>query len=66
MVHCRGGMNRSPAVVAAFLIWKYGFAASRAMEVVREAKPAARFGRGAEGVLQQDLDAWATQCQKNL
>ena len=38
-------MNRSPAVVAAYLIWKYGFAASQAMLVVRQEKPAAWFGR---------------------
>ena len=43
LVHCRGGMNRSPAVVAAYLVWKYGLSALQAMLVVRQARPPAKF-----------------------
>ena len=56
-------MNRSPAVVAAYLVWKYGLSVSQAMLVVRQARPAAKFGRGADGVLQRDLELWAGQCR---
>ena len=62
LVHCRGGMNRSPAVIAAYLIWKYCFKAPESMEMVKLALPASRFGRGAEGVLWQDLLLWAVEC----
>ena len=62
LVHCRGGMNRSPAVIAAYLIWKYGFTAPESMEMVKVARPAAQFGRGAQGVLQQDLHLWGAEC----
>jgi protein-tyrosine phosphatase len=63
LVHCRGGMNRSATMVAAFLVWKFpGMTAAEAMAVVRQARPAARFGRGEEGVLQRDLRQWELDC----
>ena len=65
LVHCFAGINRSPAVVAAYLIWKYGLSATQAMLVVRLARPAARFGRGPRGVLQKDLEVWAEKCSPN-
>ena len=63
LVHCRGGMNRSATMVAAFLVWKFpGMTAAEAIAVVRQARPAARFGRGEEGVLQRDLRQWELDC----
>ena len=63
LVHCKGGMNRSATMVAAFLVWKFpGMTAADAMAVVRQARPAARFGRGEEGVLQRDLRQWELDC----
>ena len=63
LVHCRGGMNRSATMVAAFLVWKFpGMTAAEAIAVVRQARPAARFGRGEEGVLQRDLRQWGLDC----
>ena len=63
LVHCRGGMNRSATMVAAFLVWKFpGMTAADAIAVVRQARPAARFGRGEEGVLQRDLRQWELDC----
>ena len=52
-------------MVAAYLIWKYGLSVSQAMAVVKEARPAARFGRGAGGVLQRDLELWENQCRRD-
>ena len=50
LVHCKGGMNRSATMVAAFLVWKFpGMTAAEAKAVVRQARPAARFGRGGRG-----------------
>mmetsp|Transcript_121348 Transcript_121348/g.241726 ORF Transcript_121348/g.241726 Transcript_121348/m.241726 type:complete len:254 (+) Transcript_121348:55-816(+) len=62
LVHCRGGMNRSPTVIAAYLIRRYNCAVEEAMQIVKEARPAARFGRGPDGVLQTDLHEWAQTC----
>ena len=63
LVHCRGGMNRSATMVAAFLVWKFtGMTSAEAIAVVRQARPAARFGRGEEGVLQRDLRQWELDC----
>ena len=63
LVHCKGGMNRSATMVAAFLVWKFpGMTAAEAIAVVRQARPAARFGRGEEGVLQRDLRQWELDC----
>ena len=65
LVHCRGGMNRSATMVAAFLVWKFpGMTAAEAKAVVRQARPAARFGRGEEGVLQRDLRQWELECRQ--
>ena len=65
LVHCRGGMNRSATMVAAFLVWKFpGMTAAEAIAVVRQARPAARFGRGEEGVLQRDLRQWELECRQ--
>jgi len=63
LVHCRGGMNRSPTVIAAYLIWRHGCTVEEAIQIVREARPAARFGRGPDGVLQTDLREWAQTCE---
>jgi len=66
LVHCRGGMNRSPRVIAAYLIWRHGCTVEEAIQIVREARPAARFGRGPDGVLQADLREWAQTCAKGI
>merc|ERR1740123_1716587 len=66
VVHCRGGMNRSPTVIAAYLIWRHGCTVEEAIQIVREARPAARFGRGPGGVLQTDLHEWAQICAEGI
>jgi len=66
VVHCRGGMNRSPTVIAAYLIWRHGCTVEEAIQIVREARPAARFGRGPDGVLQTDLHEWSQICSEGI
>lgn len=66
LVHCRGGMNRSPTVIAAFLIWRHSCTVEEAIQIVREARPAARFGRGPDGVLHRDLYEWAQTCAEGI
>lgn len=39
LVHCRAGMQRSAAVVAAYLMWKRGLTADQALEYVNKRKP---------------------------
>lgn len=39
LVHCHAGMQRSAAVVAAYLMWKHGLKAPAAMARVQSAKP---------------------------
>jgi protein-tyrosine phosphatase len=41
LVHCYAGMQRSAAVVAAYLMWRHGYPAREAMKRVRLAKPEA-------------------------
>ena len=43
LVHCRGGLHRSPAVVAAYLIAQTGITAPQAMQAVCAARPAVSF-----------------------
>lgn len=38
LVHCRAGMQRSAAVVAAYLMWKRGFTADEAFEYINKRK----------------------------
>lgn len=38
LVHCRAGMQRSAAVVAAYLMWKRGYTATRAMRYINDKK----------------------------
>lgn len=38
LVHCRAGMQRSAAVVAAYLMWKRGMTANRAFEFINRKK----------------------------
>merc|ERR1712062_783922 len=66
LVHCRGGMNRSPTVIAAYLIWRHNCSVEEAIQIVKEARPAARFGRGPAGVLQTDLHEWARTCAERI
>ena len=39
LVHCRAGMQRSAAVVAAYLMWKRGLTADQAFEYINKRKP---------------------------
>lgn len=39
LVHCRAGMQRSAAVVAAYLMWKRGMTADQAFEYINSRKP---------------------------
>lgn len=39
LVHCRAGMQRSAAVVAAYLMWKRGMTADQAFEFINRRKP---------------------------
>jgi hypothetical protein len=43
LVHCHAGMQRSAAVVAMFLITKYGLTADEAMARIRQIRPIAFF-----------------------
>lgn len=38
LVHCRAGMQRSAATVAAYLMWKYGMSAKAAMKRINDLK----------------------------
>lgn len=38
LVHCRAGMQRSAAVVAAYVMWKKGWTANRALEFINRKK----------------------------
>ncbi len=38
LVHCRAGMQRSAAVVAAYVMWKRGWTANRALEFINRKK----------------------------
>lgn len=38
LVHCRAGMQRSAAVVAGYIMWKYGLTATEAFERINELK----------------------------
>jgi protein-tyrosine phosphatase len=38
LVHCRAGMQRSAATVAAYLMWKFGFDAKTAMKRINDLK----------------------------
>jgi dual specificity phosphatase 12 len=38
LVHCRAGMQRSAAVVAAYLMWKRGYTANQALEFINSRK----------------------------
>ena len=39
LVHCRAGMQRSAALVAAYLMWKRGLTAEQAFEYINKRKP---------------------------
>lgn len=39
LVHCRAGMQRSAATVAAYLMYKFGLSAKDAMRTIKERKP---------------------------
>ena len=36
MVHCDGGISRSPSFVIAYLMWKYGYEIEKAINIVNE------------------------------
>lgn len=44
LVHCRGGMHRSPAVAASLLIALVGLTSTEAIQCVQAARPIADFG----------------------
>lgn len=61
LVHCRAGMQRSAAVVAAYLMWKRGLTADKAFEFINRKKhetfwPVPTFERA--------LRAWEAALQK--
>ena len=61
LVHCRAGMQRSAATVAAYLMWKRGMTADEAMEFINRKKhetfwPVATF--------ESALRAWETSLRK--
>lgn len=45
LVHCAAGMQRSAAVVAAYLMYKYNLSASNAMKAIKDQKPETFFPR---------------------
>jgi protein-tyrosine phosphatase len=45
LVHCQMGMQRSAAVVAAYLMWRYGLSMDVAMQIVKQRRPVAFFIR---------------------
>ena len=45
LVHCRAGMQRSAATVAAYLMYKYGLGATQAMESIKNIKSETFFPR---------------------
>lgn len=44
LVHCRAGMQRSAAVVAAYLMWKRRLTADQAFEYINKRKPETFYG----------------------
>ena len=42
MFHCRGGMHRSPCILAAYLIRNEGLAVTQALEVISNGRPIAK------------------------
>lgn len=59
LVHCYAGQQRSPAVVAAYLMLSRGLSAEAAVRFVRERKPDAFFWTVN---FKQTLELWARQC----
>jgi hypothetical protein len=41
LVHCTHGVSRSVSIVAAYLMWKYGFCTSRALHYIRQRRSTA-------------------------
>lgn len=59
LVHCYAGQQRSPAVVAAYLMYARRLSAEAAVRFVRERKPDAFFWTVN---FKQTLELWARQC----
>ncbi|GIQ85393.1 atypical dual specificity phosphatase [Kipferlia bialata] len=60
LVHCRGGISRSPAVVAAYLAYSQGLSVQEAFGNVRQARPTARGGHF-EGAVEVFMKRHLTQ-----
>jgi ectoine hydroxylase-related dioxygenase (phytanoyl-CoA dioxygenase family) len=43
LVHCRGGVHRSPSIVAAFLVREFGTSVEKAVQIVTASRSSARF-----------------------
>lgn len=60
LVHCKGGISRSPSLLVAYLMKHERLALSEAFEVCSLAQPAARCPEN----FQCDLEAWAKQLEE--
>ena len=63
LVHCQGGMHRSPVVVASLLIHFAGLSALDAMECVKAARPTADFSSH-DGHLTNQLQLYEAQLKR--
>jgi len=61
LVHCMMGMQRSAAVAAAYLMWKFQLTAAQAVEFVRKRRSVAFFW---SVNFQPTLEAWALRLKK--
>jgi len=61
LVHCRAGMQRSAATVAAYLMYKYGLTADEAMETIKKRKPETFFPRA---TFDRALRKWQARLEK--
>lgn len=61
LVHCRAGMQRSAAVVAAYLMWKRGMTANQAFDFINKRKHETFFP---VPTFEQALRAWEDQLRK--
>lgn len=39
LVHCKGGMSRSPAILCSYLMRKYGLTFDQAYEILKQRRP---------------------------
>eukprot|EP01012_Entosiphon_sulcatum_P018618 TRINITY_DN23375_c0_g1_i1.p2 TRINITY_DN23375_c0_g1~~TRINITY_DN23375_c0_g1_i1.p2 ORF type:complete len:199 (+),score=42.05 TRINITY_DN23375_c0_g1_i1:324-920(+) len=60
LVHCEGGISRSPTVVAAFLVAEWGLSAEAALELVRQKRPCVCPNRA----FRRQLADWADRCAR--